>query len=88
MPSELEAVYCMWHVHVMAGGDEDAKFIGVYRSEDDARAAVERLRDQPGFRHFPDGFHIERYELNKDHWVEGFVTVVTHPDGTQTFEHE
>jgi len=78
----------MWHVHSMSSGEEDAKFIGAYRTEDDARAAIERLRDQPGFRHFPDGFHIARYVLGKDHWTEGFVTVVNNPDGTQTLENE
>ncbi|HEV2189599.1 MAG TPA: hypothetical protein VGR70_20480 [Stellaceae bacterium] len=81
----MKFVYLMWHMRE-PGSDETAKLIGVYRSEDDAQAAVARLRDQPGFRHFHDGFHIERYELNKDHWTEGFVTAVNHPDSTMTFE--
>lgn len=65
---------------------DDAKLIGTYRTEADARGAIERLRDQPGFRHFPDSFRIDKYELNKDHWKEGFVTAVNQPDGTMSYE--
>ena len=83
----MKFVYLMWHVREI-GNDETAKLIGVYRSEDNAHAAAARLRDQPGFRHFPDGFLVEQYELNKDHWTEGFVTPINHPDGTVTFENE
>ena len=51
------------------------KLIGIYRTEDDARAAIARLVVQPGFRDMPDGFHMDRYAVGKDHWTEGFVTV-------------
>ena len=61
------------------------KLIGAYRSSAAARAAIERLRTQPGFCDHPrlldprsDGeaaeFYIGQYELDKDHWTEGFVT--------------
>jgi hypothetical protein len=72
----------------MQDGQDDAKFIGAYRTEDDARCAIGRLRDRPGFRHFPDGFQIEKYELNKDHWTEGFVTAMNQPNGTMSFENQ
>ncbi|EMI54149.1 DUF7336 domain-containing protein [Rhodopirellula sallentina] len=55
---------------------EDVKFIGVYATHDDARAAMERLRVQPGFRDWPDGFSIAEYEIGVDHWTEGFVTMI------------
>jgi len=86
--AENNFVYLMWHLHKLPHGEKDSKLIGVYRAEDDARCAITRLRDQPGFRHFPDDFHIERYELNKDDWTEGFVTAINHPDGTMSFENE
>jgi homoserine kinase type II len=54
---------------------DDEKLIGVYESQDAAQAAVERLRVQPGFRDTPEGFQIHRYEINRDHWTEGYVTV-------------
>jgi len=68
-------VFILWHVHEIQGGDDDEKLIGVYQSEDDAMAAIERLRSQPGFKDTPEGFQIDRYEINKDHWTEGYVTV-------------
>lgn len=67
-------VYVLQHVHTSSSGKEDVKLIGIYETEDDARAAVARLSQQPGFRAHPHGFHIDRYELNKDHWVEGFIS--------------
>ena len=47
--------------------------IGVYSTLARARAAVARLRPQPGFRDAPDGFHVEEYQLDTDHWTEGYV---------------
>ncbi len=73
----MEDVYLLWHVHELGDREDDSKLIGVYRTEADARSAVGRLRVQPGFHNFPDGFKIDKYELNKDHWTEGFVTVVS-----------
>jgi homoserine kinase type II len=52
---------------------EDVKVIGIYSSDVQARAAIERLRQQPGFCDYPDGFCIDAYELDKDHWTEGFL---------------
>jgi hypothetical protein len=62
----------LWHVHEMPNGDEDAKLIGIYSTEQKAEQAIERLRVQPGFRDFPDSFEVSDYELDKDHWSEGF----------------
>jgi hypothetical protein len=54
-------------------GDDTELLIGVYATEGDANSAIERLRSQPGFADFPQGFKAEPYELNQDHWTEGFV---------------
>ena len=71
-------VYVLQHVHtVMAGEedeDEDIKLIGVYSTEDQARAAIARLSNKPGFRDHTDGFHITEQELDKDEWTEGFTS--------------
>jgi hypothetical protein len=61
-------------------GHEDEKLIGVYKTRADGKAAIARLRSQPGFRDLPKGFSLTAYELNKDHWTEGYVTV--NPDGS------
>jgi hypothetical protein len=49
-------------------------FIGVYSSRQTAEEAVRKLRELSGFRDHPDGFHVESYQLDLDHWTEGFVT--------------
>jgi hypothetical protein len=72
MESMMDSVFVLWYVHEIEGSD-DEKLIGVYRTEEDARAAMERLRGKPGFMEKPDGFTCDRYELNRDHWTEGFV---------------
>ena len=54
---------------------ENYKFIGVYSSYEEAEKAKDRLRKQPGFSLYPEGFTIDRYEIDKDSWAEGFCTV-------------
>jgi hypothetical protein len=49
------------------------KVIGVYTSQRGAAAALERTRVLPGFRDEPEGFTIEQYEIDRDHWPRGFV---------------
>ena len=73
----MTTVYVLHHVMREFEGDEDAKLIGVYSTEEEAREAIARLSARPGFRENPEGFSIDPYELDKDHWTEGFVTVVT-----------
>ena len=83
----MKSVFVVHHVHELPGGVEDVKLIGVYRTLSAARAAVDRLATQPGFSKYPNtvergetgesqGFYIDEYGLDKDHWTEGFVTMV------------
>lgn len=68
-------VFVVQHVHDREEGAEDVKFIGVYSTEEAAREAVARLSQQRGFRDHLEGFRVDRYRLDQDHWTEGFVTV-------------
>lgn len=67
------SVFLVHHVRALADGADDVKLIGVYSTLDRAWAAVARLRPQPGFRDAPDGFHVDEYQLDTDHWTEGYV---------------
>ena len=49
------------------------KVIGIYSSRVLAEEAEERARALPGFADEPDGFTIDQYEVNRDHWPRGFV---------------
>jgi hypothetical protein len=67
-------IFVLTHVHELSPDREDLKLIGVYSTERRASAAVDRARLLPGFAQIPDGFHVQSYPLDKDHWIEGFVT--------------
>lgn len=72
----MATVFVLQHAYEWCGRDE-VKMIGVYATHAEAKAAVERLRHQSGFRDWPDGFSIDEYELGLDHWIEGFATAVS-----------
>ena len=69
----MASVFVLQHVHTREDGSDDVKFIGVYSSRQKAQEAVERLGRLPGFADAPDGFHIDEYRVDQDHWVEGYV---------------
>ena len=81
----MKSVFVVQHLHVFEPGSDDVKMIGVYRSMEAAVLAARRLSNQPGFSDDPNivhegagdepGFHINEYELDCDHWTEGYVTV-------------
>jgi hypothetical protein len=71
----MEVVFLLWHVHEIEPGNDDEKLVGVYQTEGDAKSAIDRLRNKPGFVGAPDGFQICLYELNVDHWTEGYITI-------------
>jgi homoserine kinase type II len=62
-------VYLLWHTD--SSGDE--KLIGVYEKRSDASSAIARMKHKPGFSAQGGAFEIVSYELNKDHWIEGFT---------------
>ena len=68
-------VFIVQHVHESAAGADDVKFIGAYSSRETAQAAVARLRRTAGFSAAPDGFHIDEYPVDHDHWIDGYATV-------------
>jgi hypothetical protein len=61
--------------------------LGVYSTRESAMAAVERFRKLPGFRDVPqmaehtdalgnpEGFYLNEYPLDLDHWSEGYDTL-------------
>ncbi|MFW5426642.1 MAG: serine kinase [Methylophagaceae bacterium] len=80
----MKSVFVLEHLHTLPSSEESWKRIGIYRTWDDALAAIERVKSQPGFSNYSelvdrlddkDGFHIDEYHLNEDNWQEGYVTV-------------
>jgi hypothetical protein len=71
----MKKVFVLQHAYE-CDDKEEIKLIGVYTSEDEARAAIRRRSAFPGFCDLPEGFHISELMLNEDQWTEGFVVIV------------
>lgn len=68
-----QEVFLLWHVHKFENGSQDDLLVGVFRTEQHAKAVIERLRGKPGFADHPDAFSIATYELDKVYWPEGYT---------------
>jgi homoserine kinase type II len=68
----MDTVWLLWFEQEQEGSQDTELLIGVYRTEADALAAKERLKEQPGFREYPEGFKLYQYEVGRDGWTEGF----------------
>ena len=83
---DRSVVFVLQHLHLLNDDEEDVKMLGVYSTQENALAAVERFRRLPGFRDLPqmadagapgvsEGFYLDKYELDQDSWSEGYETV-------------
>jgi hypothetical protein len=68
-------VYLLWHSYETDVGADETKLIGVYSTSELAQAAQKRAATLPGFCDRPNAFEISAYELDKDDWREGYVTL-------------
>lgn len=83
----MNSVFLLWFVHDRDTAEEDTLVIGVYKTEADAKSAIDRLATKPGFVDEPGGLEISEYELNKDHWSDGFVSVSGLPAWLKISDH-
>jgi hypothetical protein len=70
-------VFVVQHLREDPDGYDNVKLIGIYSTRENAAAAIKRLSNLSGFAEAPDGFSIDRYEVDKDDWAEGFVDLST-----------
>jgi homoserine kinase type II len=75
----MDTVYDLWFIREYEDREDTQLHIGIYASEADAMAAVEALRDKPGFRDYPEGFEANATKLGMTGWQHGFVTKVGPP---------
>jgi hypothetical protein len=68
-------VFVLHHINRPDTDDENAKLIGIYATQEAGQRAIDRLKDMPGFRDPTGHFHLEAYQLDQDHWSEGFGPV-------------
>ena len=70
----MTAVYDLWFEREYSDREDTELHIGIYETEANATEAISRLRDQPGFRDFPEGFNIYPVTLGYTGWTKGFTT--------------
>jgi hypothetical protein len=70
-----DIVWLLWFEQEHEEGEDTELLIGVYRSEEAAKGAIERLKDQPGFKDHLGGFQVYPPNVDEDSWTEGFATV-------------
>lgn len=54
---------------------QETKFLGVFSTEQEAQKAIEHYKTLDGFKDYPDDFYVDKYEVDKRHWTEGFIKV-------------
>lgn len=70
----MDSVFLATHEYENAAGCECLKIIGVFATEEEARAAVNHVRDKEGFRDHPDGFAVGPVKLGSINWTAGFIS--------------
>ncbi|WP_160138486.1 hypothetical protein [Chryseobacterium sp. c4a] len=68
-------VYALEHIYT----DEThtaCKFLGYFDDMELLEKAKEKALTLPGFRTYPEGVIVRKYELNKIHWQNGFNSIV------------
>jgi hypothetical protein len=70
----MAEVFSLYHKYIK-DGEQEFKQIGIYSSRSRALEAILRLKGAAGFRDHPDGFNIDKITLDRDNWLDGFVTV-------------
>lgn len=68
----MKSVFNLQHDKPKGNGYVCAKAIGIYSSKEKGMEAIERSVKLEGFCDYPDDFHLVEYELDMDHWTEGF----------------
>lgn len=68
----MKYVYIIHHFNPK---NNDGKYIGAYSSYQEAQGIVEKYKGMKGFKDAPDHFYIDKYELNKMYWSEGYYSI-------------
>lgn len=74
----MKVVYILEHSYEVGEDREfdEVKMIGVYSSKEKAEKTIARYRMLSGFKDYPVScFYISKYEIDKDHWTEGFIKI-------------
>ncbi len=65
----MKYLYILCHLNKK---NEDIKTIGKFTSLEKAKNVIEEYKQYKGFKDNPDGFFIDKYEINKLYWQDGY----------------
>lgn len=66
----MKAIFALYFERSYEHRDDTELWIGVYATDNDARAAADELKLKPGFREFPEGFQIYEWEIGRTGWKD------------------
>ncbi|MFB9077057.1 hypothetical protein ACFFLS_03555 [Flavobacterium procerum] len=70
----MEEVYILQHSYDI-GDFEETKIIGIYSTIAKAEETIEKFKNKKGFNNHPiECFSIDKYKLDKDNWIDGFIS--------------
>jgi len=68
----ISTVYLLQHSYEV-NGIEETKLIGIFRTKEKAIKIIEYYKTLPGFEDYQNDFYVDEYEIDKNHWDEGFI---------------
>ncbi len=69
----MRIVYILEHVYKVLE-EEEIRFIGVFSTNENAKQAINDLKNMPGFKKYPlECFQIHECKLDHYEWKEGFI---------------
>jgi hypothetical protein len=68
-----QKIYMLWFEQEQEDAADIELLIGLYETEEQAKAAIDRHKSMPGFADYPQGFNIYERELGVEGWVDGFI---------------
>lgn len=65
-------VYMVQHSYELENGSDVIKIIGIFSSYQLAKEVVSQYITLPGFEDRPNDFIIDKYEVDRKYWSEGY----------------
>jgi hypothetical protein len=72
----MKIFYCLMHSYNDASGEPEDKILAYFETEDEAESAKSSYIGLPGFSRHPAGFIVDKIQLGRLYWQEGFETVI------------
>jgi hypothetical protein len=71
----MKSVFLLQHSYERTDGYEETKIIGIFSTKEKVKECIKKFEGLDGFKDYPDCFFVDEYEIDKENWTEGFVTM-------------